>query len=57
MRHCFCFSGLKRYFSDIEVMLNRRLGLYWVVMWRFVTPGVIIVSMMSYVIGPIVVNI
>ncbi|KAK2192523.1 hypothetical protein NP493_28g03055 [Ridgeia piscesae] len=43
--------GLKRYFSDIEVMLNRRLGLYWVVMWRFVTPGVIIFILLFSLVG------
>lgn len=39
----FCYIyGVNRICKDVEFMLDRKMGLYWKICWRFLTPGLMI---------------
>jgi solute carrier family 6 (neurotransmitter transporter, glycine) member 5/9 len=40
----FCYIyGVNRICKDVEFMLNRKMGIYWKICWRFLTPGLMTV--------------
>ena len=47
--HFSLFSGAERFYRDIELMIGFRPILYWKVLWSFVTPAVIMVSVRKIV--------
>ena len=41
----FWFSGINNFFKDIETMLGHKPHVWWRIMWRYVTPALLFVSL------------
>ena len=39
--------GIQNFFKDIEMMLGKRPTVWWVIMWRYVTPALLFVSIIQ----------
>ena len=39
----FIFAGTTAFYKDLEMMLGRRVSIWWQICWRFIDPALIIV--------------